>query len=128
MQAYQKHLSDWRAYGATLIAITPEKPDNSLSTAQKNAVEYDVCSDPGLGTARRYGIVFELADELKPLYKSLGADLPVWNETGNWELAIPATFVIGRDGTVKLAFVDADYTHRLEPSAISECLRTTRAG
>lgn len=123
MQAYQKKLSEWRALGASLIALTPEKADHSLTTAQKNALEYDVCSDPGLATARRYGIVFELAEELKPLYQSFGAELPVWNESGTWELAIPATFVIARDGIVKLAFVDADYTHRLEPDAITDCLR-----
>jgi hypothetical protein len=40
---------------------------------------------------------------------------------------MPGTFVVAKDGTIKLAFVDADYTHRLEPEAIIQSLRTLKA-
>ncbi|MGE0683929.1 MAG: AhpC/TSA family protein, partial [Candidatus Binatia bacterium] len=43
-------------------------------------------------------------------------------------LPIPGTYVIAKDGTVKLAFVDADYTHRLETAAIIDCLREVAKG
>jgi hypothetical protein len=33
-------------------------------------------------------------------------------------LPIPATFIIDRSGIVHLAFVDADYTKRLEPAEV----------
>lgn len=106
-----------------MIAITPESPDKSLSTTEKNALQFEVLTDVGHDVARQFGLAFAVADALRPIYKNIGADLPAYNGDESWELPIPATFVIAQDGTVKLAFVDADYTHRLETAAILDCLR-----
>ena len=58
------------------------------------------------------------------LFKSLGSDLPAFNGDESWELPVPGTFIISQDGTIRLAYADADYTRRLEPSALLESLRT----
>jgi peroxiredoxin len=123
LQAYQRRLSEIQALGASLVAITPEKPDNSLSTAEKNALAFDVCSDLDLSVARSYGLAFELYEELKPIYRKIAKDLAEWNASGTWELVIPATYVIDRRDTIRLAYVDADYTTRLEPATILDALR-----
>ena len=123
MQAYQRRLDDIRALGARLIAITPEKEDNALSTAEKNALAFDVCTDDNLSVARAFGLAFELYEELKPVYRAIAKDLSEWNASGTWELAIPATYVIDRTATIRLAYVDANYATRLEPAAILEALR-----
>jgi len=112
-----------RALGASLVAITPEKPDNSLSTTEKNGLAFDVCSDLDLSVARSFGLVFELYQELKPVYQKIAKDLMEWNASGTWELPIPATYVIDRKGYVRLGFVDADYSRRLEPAEILGALR-----
>ena len=112
-----------QALGASLIAITPEKPDKSLSTIEKNALQFEVLTDTGHKVARQFGLAFAVADVLRPVYKNIGADLPAYNGDESWELPVPGTYVIAKDGTVKLAFVDADYTHRLETAAILDCLR-----
>jgi peroxiredoxin len=98
-----------QALGASLIAITPESPDKSLSTIEKNTLQFEVLTD---------------ADVLRPIYKQIGADLPAYNGDESWELPIPATYVIAKDGAIQLAFVDADYTRRLETEAILDCLRS----
>jgi len=121
-------LPEIQALGASLVAISPQLPDNSLSTAEKNELQFDVLSDVGNKVARQFGLVFALVDILRPLYKQIGADLTVYNGDESWELPIPGTFVIAQDGTIRLAFVDADYTHRLEPMAIIDCLRTESEG
>jgi peroxiredoxin len=123
LQAYQRRLPEMQALSATLVAITPEKPDNSLSTVEKNALAFDVCSDLDLSVARAYGLVFELYDELKPVYLAIAKDLSEWNASGTWELPIPATYVIDRRGKIRLAYVDANYATRLEPAAILDALR-----
>jgi peroxiredoxin len=123
LREYQKHLSEMQGLGASLIAITPESPDKSLSTAEKNALQFEVLTDAGHKVARQFGLAFAVADVLRPIYKNIGADLPAYNGDESWELPIPATYVVAKDGTVRLAFVDADYTHRLEPTAIIDCLR-----
>jgi len=126
LQAYQRKLGDMKALGASLVAITPENPDNSLSTVEKNALAFDVCSDIDLSVARSYGLVFSLAEELRSVYRMIAKDLSEWNASGTWELPIPATYVIDPSGTIRLAFVDADYTKRLEPAAILDALRRIR--
>jgi peroxiredoxin len=124
LQAYQRRLPEMQALGASLVAITPEKPDNSLSTAEKNALAFDVCSDLDLSVSRSYGLVFELYEELKPVYLAVAKDLSEWNASGTWELPIPATYVLDRSGKIRLAYVDANYATRLEPQVILETLRS----
>lgn len=126
MQAYQQSLPEIRAEGASLIAISPQRPDSSLSTAEKNQLEFEVLSDVGNEVARRYGLVFRVGDAVRAAMTGFGIDLARYNGDESWELPVPGTFVVARDGRVRLAYVDADYTRRLEPAQIVECLRGLR--
>lgn len=108
--------------GATLVAISPELPDNSLSTVEKNDVTFDVLSDRGNLVARQFGIVFQLPVELRSVYRWLGVNVAEVNGDETFELPIPATYVIDRDATIRKAFVDPDYTKRTEPDEIVAAL------
>jgi peroxiredoxin len=123
LHAYQKVLPEIQQLGASLVAISPQTPDNSLSTAEKWQLEFEVLSDEGNKTAREYGLVYALSDELRAIYKQGINNLEITNGDTSWELPMAATFVIAQNGTIALAFVDADYTHRLEPVAILDALR-----
>jgi peroxiredoxin len=118
LRAYQRILPEIRALGASLVAVSPEPPDKSLSTAEKNALEFEVLSDVKGDAGHAYRLVFDFSQELKQAFRAAGNDLSGWNADGEWRLPIPATYVIGRDGRVKLAFVDAEYRNRLEPAEI----------
>lgn len=119
-------IPDLRAAGAALAAVSPMLPDSSLSMAEKNALEFAVLSDAGNAVSRQYGLVFELSDELRPVYeKTWKTLLPQYNGDDSWELPIPGTFVIDRDAIVRYAFVEPDYTQRAEPADILEALRST---
>jgi peroxiredoxin len=124
LRALQRLLPAFEALGARLLAISPQTPDQSLTTAQRNALSFTVLSDAGSAVARAFGIAFDLAEELRPLYARLGHALPVMNGDESWVLPAPATFVIDRDGTIALAFVDTDYRNRLEPADILAALKT----
>jgi peroxiredoxin len=121
LRAYQAILPQIRDLGARLVAISPQTPDNSLSTAEKKGLTFPVLSDAGNAVARRYGLVFSLSETLRAT--GAHAPLPSYNGDEAWELPMPGTFVIAPDGTVCLAFVDADWTRRLEPAAILDVLR-----
>ena len=123
MRAYQKVLPEIRALGASLVAVSPQTPDNSLSTVEKDELEFEVLSDAGNEVARQFGLVFTLGAALRPVYQSFGIDLPAYNGDGSYELPVPGTFVVAAKGTIRVAFVDADYTRRLEPAAILDALR-----
>ncbi len=111
------------AAGASLVAITPERPDHSLSTVEKHQLTFEVLSDLGNEVARQFGLVFQLPEDLRSVYEGFGIDLPKTQGNDRFELPIPGTFVIDRHSTVVTAFVDPDYTKRLEPSEIIDALR-----
>lgn len=127
LHAYQRFLPRFKEQGATLVAISPQTPDHSLSTAEKWQLDFEVASDVGNAVARSYGLVFSMPEELRTIYKARGDDIEAYNGDTSWELPLPGTFVIAQDGTIHLAFVDADYTHRLEPDAILEALISLNA-
>ena len=122
MQAYQQILPALREKSATLVAISPELPDSTRSMVEKNGLAFPVLSDVGNRVARLYGIVFRVTDALRTPMQQFGIDLAKSNGDDSWELPIPATYVIARDGTIRLAYVDADYRKRLEPQAILDAL------
>ncbi len=103
-----------QSLGASLVAISHQTLDKSRLMAEKNELEFEVLSDVGNTVAHQFRVVFSLTEELKAVYKGFGLDLSAYNGDASWELPIPGTFVIGQDGTIRLAYVDADYAHRLE--------------
>ena len=123
LRAYQRALPELRALGATLVAVSPEAPDKSLSTAEKNALEFEVLSDVKGEAGRAYRLFFDLSAELRALYAAGGNDLAQVNADGEWHLPMPATYVISADGRVALAYVDPEYRNRLEPAEIVGALR-----
>jgi peroxiredoxin len=128
LRAYQKLLPQLQELGANLVAVSPQTPDNSLSTAEKNELAYPVLSDVGLHVTRAYGLAFDLPSELVELYqRRWNNDLVKWNGEGGWSLPIPATYVIGQDARIALAHVGPDYRDRLEPEAVLARLRTMNA-
>lgn len=123
LRALQAALPEIQALGAKLLAISPQTPDNSLSTQEKNALSYEVLSDVGNQVARQFGLVFTLPASLLPVYADFGIDLAAANGDSSFELPLPATYVVGTNGKITHAFVDADYTKRLDPQAIIATLR-----
>jgi peroxiredoxin len=122
LKALQESLPEIETSGGQLVAVSPQLPDHSLSAAETNEISFEVLSDVGNHTARKYGLVFTLKEELRPIYKKWGADIASVNGDDSFELPIPATFVINSNGIITYSFVDADYTNRLEPAKIIEAL------
>lgn len=123
LRALQDALPEIHSLGAQLVAISPQSPDQSLSTAEKNNLEFEVLSDLGNRIAHEFGLVFELGEELRPLYKQMGVDLFEFNGDESYQLPIAATYVIRTDGIVAAAYVDVNYSTRMEPAEIVNVLR-----
>ena len=114
----QQSLPEIKSIGAELVGISPQLPDNSLSTAEKLALEFEVLSDVGNKAAKDFGLVFKLSDTMQEIYRGFGIDLEASNGDQSFELPIPATYVIAPNNIIKYAFIDADYTNRLNPETI----------
>ncbi len=129
LRAYQAYLPEIHEAGGDLIAITPQPAATCCYMAERDLLAFQTLSDHDNQVARRYGIAYELDPALRPMYLRLGHDLPRLNATGNWIVPLPATFVIGQDGSVALAHVEAGAHQRLDPSeAVAALAAVRRAG
>jgi peroxiredoxin len=118
LRALQSRLPEIKSLGGSLIAISPEVPDQSLSTTEKLALEVDVLSDADNSVARLFGLVYRIADAARERLQAFGRDLVAHNGTDRWELPITATYVINQEGLIVFDHVDADYRERLDPATI----------
>lgn len=127
LRAWQQALPRLAEAGARLVAVSPEAPDNALSTAEKNDLDFPVLSDTDGRLADALGIRFALTPAIVALYGKFGHDLPAHNAGTGWTLPVPATFVVAQGGTILLAHVDPDYRRRLEPAAALAALDAAAA-
>jgi len=122
MQALQHALPEIERAGGQLLSIAPELPGHAAQTRDKGNLTFPLLHDQDNQVARAYGLVFTLPEVLRPVYGGLGIDLVDNQGNTDFALPIPASYIIGRDGVVVFAFVDVDYTQRVEPATIVECL------
>lgn len=125
LRALQNILPQIKEAGAQLVAISPETPDNSLSTSEKNELSFEVLSDVDNTYAKELGLVFQMPEDLREVYHSFNLHVDQHNGNEDYELPMPATYVVDKDGKVIFDFVLEDYTYRLEPSEILKSLQST---
>lgn len=122
-RALHERLPEIQALGATLVGVSPEIPDTAIETVAQHQLEFDVLSDVGNRVAERYGLVMTVPAVIRPIYLQWGIDLPRANGDDSWRLPLPATYVIDGGGTVRAAYVNKDYTQRMEPADIVTALQ-----
>jgi len=118
LRAYQQALPHMQARGASLVAISPQTPGHSRALAEKLELTFALLSDMGNQVARQFGLVFTIDEAVRSAHKQVCADLPTFNGTDSWELPMAGTFLVDQSRTVRLAFVHADFTRRLDPSVV----------
>ncbi|AIY11978.1 peroxiredoxin-like family protein [Cellulophaga baltica] len=124
LRAMQARLDEIHALGATLVAISPEVPDDSMSTNEINSLGFNVLTDQDATVASHYGVAWEVpAFLIEHMEVDRKLDLKKINNGNGSILPIPATFVVGTDGLVQWSYVDVDYRTRAEPEEILEALK-----
>lgn len=104
--------------GAQLVAVTPQKPDESLKQVEVEGYPFEILSDLDYSVTAAFDLYFELSPALQRIYKKFGVDLEAFNGVGRTALPVPGTFVIDQSGTIRAAQADTDYKKRMEPAAI----------
>lgn len=123
LRTYQQELlPQLHAFGARLVAISPQSPDESLATTEKAALEFTVLSDPGSRLAERLGIAFDQADDVLAAQRKLGLDLTKVNAEGAVRLPRPTVIIVDQDHTVRFVDIQPDYTARTEVADIIAAL------
>lgn len=118
LRSLQEYVPEFEARGASLVAVSGESPDNTLTVEQKNALTFTVLSDPGFETARRFSIVYEMPEVVNEAVLARGFDMAKYYGTGKAELPLSVTYVIDQGGTIRYAFIDPDYKRRAEPADV----------
>jgi peroxiredoxin len=119
MQAIHAELKD---LGSSLVAISPQTLKQNSFTVDQHKLAFPVLSDPGNQVGHKFGVAYKLPEELQELNRRIFVNLEFINGSNDWELPMPAVFVIGRNGLVSFAEAHADYTQRTEPSSLLHVL------
>jgi peroxiredoxin len=124
LEALQQIYPEVKALGAQIVVLTPELEHYTRALHKKLNLTFDILTDLHLKTAEEFRLVFTLPDYLRELYKSFGSTLDKFHDESEYRLPIPARYVIDKDGMIRAAQVNADYTIRPEPAETLGQLRT----
>jgi peroxiredoxin len=118
LNALQRELEGVEAAGATLVAISPNKPDESLGSIEKHGLTFPVLTDHENRVAKQFNIVYTMEEGLVAYYQGIGRHIDEMNDSEVWELPVPATYVIDRGGVIRYAFVELSHRVRAEPADV----------
>jgi len=118
LKAFESALSEIKAKGAQLVAISPELPDNALTTQEKNALTFEVLSDVNNEAAQKLNLVYQLPEALVALYNKFGINLDQSQGNADNALPIAATYIVEQDGTISYHFLEEDYKLRADPKEV----------
>ena len=108
--------------GATLLAVSPEKPEGISKTTEKTGAEYAVLYDEGLKIMKAYDVAFEVPENTLTRYKNAGLDIEKNNGENGKYLPVPAVYIIDQESTVRYRFFETDYKKRPSVKAILDNL------
>lgn len=118
----QDHLSEIRNKDAVLVAISPQRPDHSLSMIEKNNLEFEIITDKNNEYAKKLGIVFQLQNFVLPHYQNLGINLSDCNQNEENTLPVPAVFVVDKNNAITYKFLDVNYMNRVNVEELIQAL------
>ncbi len=112
--------------GAALVAISPQTVRQSFFMNDQHKLRFPLLSDAGNHVARQFGLTYRVPPLQEAVYRRAFVNLPFTNGDESWELPIPATYILDREGTVVYASANEDYTERPEPADIVSLLQPDR--
>jgi peroxiredoxin len=123
LEAWRELYPRVREAGALMAAIGPQTIRQSDFMAGQHRLPFPVLSDPGCAVARQFGLAYTIPAYHRDYYRSILINLPFVNGDESWQLALPATYVIGKDRTILYAEAHVDYRVRPEPEEALAALR-----
>jgi peroxiredoxin len=123
LRTYQEVLvPELERRGVALVAVSPQKPDGSLTMKQKHNLTFSVLSDPGLKLADQVGVVMNLREATRQAVIDAGLNFAATNIDGSPALPMPTVLIVDGDRTVRWIKVNPDWTDRAEPAEIVEAV------
>lgn len=111
---YQEAINNNLVDSATVIAISPQSIHFNHDLKVQNNLEFRILSDKGNEIADKYGLVFTLQENIREIYKNMGADLELFNSDNTYKLPIPATYLIDKNKKIVFSSVSTNYMERAD--------------
>jgi peroxiredoxin len=127
LEALREAAPEIAVAGASLVALTAEDRGGALSTKRKHGLDFEILCDFDNGVSLNFGLVFRVTNEIRRHYREAGIHFPLIYGNESWFLPIPATYVVGKDGVIRLAYVNPEFRQRLDPVRILEVLSAPAA-
>jgi peroxiredoxin len=124
---YLANLSDSLNYitdkNAEVLVVGPETFENTEKTGEKADAKFMMIPDTSLKILKDYDVLFNVTKKYQGKIKTfLFTDIAENNHQEEAQLPVPATYIIGKDGTIKWRHFDYDYSKRASVKAIIEHL------
>lgn len=118
LMTIQKDMSTIKSLNATLVAISPQQPNDALTIIEKNNLCFEVLSDSEQKVIEAYNLKFDPGEDYHKR-----RDLTLLNGNGLKTLPIPATYIIDKEQIIRAAHVEANYTKRMTSAQIIDVLK-----
>ncbi len=113
LKNFQDNLNRFEPYNAAVIAVSVDTPENATQTAQENVLDFEIISNPQADILTSYNLTFQVSAELKEKYlKEYNIDLEKYSGRTDGIIAVPAIFIIDRNGKIVYSYVNEDYQVR----------------
>jgi len=123
MEAMNLVLPQIEQAGATLVAVSPQTVKQAFFMHDQHKLRFPLLFDADNQVARKFGLTYRVPDAQEAVYRKAFVNLPFTNGDDSWELPIPATYIVDREGTIRYASANEDYTERPEPDDLVRALR-----
>ena len=123
MEAMNLVLPQIEQAGATLVAVSPQTVKQAFFMHDQHKLRFPLLSDADNQVARKFGLTYRVPDAQEAVYRKAFVNLPFTNGDDSWEFPIPATYIVDREGTIRYASANEDYTERPEPDDLVRALR-----
>lgn len=117
LEDLQAHADEFKALGAKVVAISPEKPDRGWTMQDRLEIRFEVLSDMGNKTAADYGVAYKLPSKVAGHLQE-AFDIHEANSDESNVLPLAVSYVINQEGVITYAFIDPDYRKRAETSVL----------
>lgn len=126
MEAMNLILPEIEQVGTSLVGISPQTVKQSFFMHDQHRLQFLLLADGGNRVARQFGLVYRVSAKQESVFRRAMVNLPFTNGDDSWELPIPATFVVERDGTIRSRWASEDYRERPEPADVVAALRSPK--
>lgn len=101
------------------MALCPQRQEYNQNVMADLQLGFPIVQDPDNKVATTFGLTLETPADVIEAEKFLGLDLPAHNGNDNWDLPMPARYVLNHDSEILYASIHVDHRMRSHPR---ECL------